>query len=103
MADMVCICDTCRPGKMACWPRGGEWAYPDQEPTEVCKGYRKWVDTNWERLFGTPERTARTIVDGCLSDCYACMMEGSPCYGKFNAEEDDIPAIIGWLNEEVRE
>lgn len=106
MADMVCICDTCRPGKMACWPRGGEWAYVDQEPTEVCKGYRKRVDTNWERMFGTSEKTAEYFALQCFGSdgdiCGYCPLfddcdESLRNSGSYPIVHD---AILKWLESE---
>ena len=97
---LVNLCETCRPSGI-CWPYVGEFAHEGQEPTDVCGKYRKRVDTNWERLFGTPERTARTIVENCESDCYACIMYDAPCFGRFGLDEEDVPMMLGWLESEV--
>ena len=56
------ICDTCR--RTTCEYRADDIA--------VC-GLPK-TETNWERLFGTPERAARTVLslDYCCEDCDEC-------------------------------
>ena len=57
--------------------------------------------TNWEKLFGTPERAAKTIADGCGGDCYVCIApDGCPCFKKFGVDDEDIPKLLEWLKEE---
>lgn len=60
--------------------------------------------TNWEKLFGTPERTVRTIIDGCCCDCYACSMPiDCPCFGEYRVLDDDAEKLLVWLESEVRD
>ena len=60
------------------------------------------AETNWERLFGTPERTASFIVRNCCSDCLACHMpQEAPCYGEFYTDEADVPKVLEWLESEA--
>ena len=47
--------------------------------------------TNWEKLFGTPERAARAIAVGCEGDCYACLVPV------------ECPCLLEWLESEVRD
>ena len=60
--------------------------------------------TNWEKLFGTPERAARAIAVGCEGDCYACLVPVEcPCHGEFGVDDEDIPKLLEWLESEVRD
>jgi len=80
------ICDTCR--RTTCEYRADDIA--------VC-GLPK-TETNWERLFGTPERAARTMARMCMcaEHCEACPLfdQGLP-----HCERDvpDIGSIEFWL------
>lgn len=52
-------------------------------------------ESNYERLFGTPERAARTIA-GLTCDgggCEGCTLYGANC-------SYDADALLGWLREE---
>ena len=52
-------------------------------------------DTRWHELFGTPERTARTLANNCHRDgCIACAAMGFDCGG------GDYDALLEWLREE---
>ena len=63
--------------------------------------------SNWERLFGSPEKAARTIVEKDLyyeltDECEACprydecreTIATQPC------QMDDEDAILRWLNDD---
>lgn len=52
----------------------------------------KEVITNYEKLFGTPERAARTL----RGKCYFCALEKKVCIGN---ECDE--GIIAYLNQEA--
>ena len=74
----------------------------DQDFTKLCAKYRERIETNWERLFGTPERTLQTIVDGCTCDCYACSMPlNAPCFGHYSIRDSDEQKLLEWLNKEA--
>ena len=72
------------------------------EPHEL----KAWFDsphgtTRWERLWGTPQRTAEFFVRNCCCDCYACHVpEDAPCFGSFGADESDVPKLTEWMEEE---
>ena len=68
------ICDTCR--RMTCEYRADDIA--------VC-GLPK-TETNWERLFGTPERAAQLITGNCeyLGYCGQCWIREANCDGKYS-------------------
>ena len=81
------ICDTCR--RTTCEYRADDIA--------VC-GLPK-TETNWERLFGTPERAARTLARMCAIGDGSCA--GCPMY-KANLEHcisryTHLESIVEWL------
>ena len=105
------ICDTCR--RTTCEYRADDIA--------VC-GLPK-TETNWERLFGTPERAARTMEtiadslfssawsddNATLSDvmcalagkCDECVAQGLPGRGvSTKCGEVDYDALLEWLEGE---
>lgn len=52
--------------------------------------------TNWEKLFGTPERAARTLERNCDEfNCFACPALKVNCYG------GNYDALLRWLESEV--
>ncbi len=81
------ICDTCKRSNNCRKPIGG---------VDSCKRYVRAKESNYERLFGTPERAARTIEKACFlcdgrvacDDCVLGEMRG------FNNTED---ALLEWL------
>ena len=86
------ICDTCM--RKSC-------------PAE-CEGLRrcdfyKGGETRYERLFGTPERAARTMIDkqltyDVLDQCDECPHQTDECFepsGKCAMQEHD--ALLEWL------
>jgi len=55
-------------------------------------------ESNYEKLFGTPERAARTLVDSCNDDtnygCSGCPLVHMDCkYGNYDA-------LLEWLRGE---
>lgn len=73
--------------------------------------------TQWEKLFGTPERSARTIAaigdmgctmaieasqSGLINGCYGCPLEGCPNCPIFEEGEGERP-FTEWLESEVRD
>ena len=60
---------------------------------------RGGLKSNYERLFGTPERAARTIVDSCNDDYdYGC---GGCPVARVNCKCGDYETILGWLRGDV--
>lgn len=63
----------------------------------VCKR-KGGKESNYEKLFGTPERAARTLVDSCNDDydygCGGCPVE------RVNCKCGDYNAILEWLRGE---
>ena len=53
--------------------------------------------TNWEKLFGTPERAARTLTKMPCEDedCYACPLLDALCRYVWES-------TLEWLESEVR-
>lgn len=63
------ICDTCR--REPCSMR-----FDGCKTCDVYEG----GESNYERLFGTPERAARTLAGiSCNGDCYSCSLYGAHC------------------------
>ena len=54
--------------------------------------------TNWEKLFGTPERAALTMAGITCDDegCEGCTLRGADC-------SYDADAMREWLESEVRD
>ena len=68
--------------------------------------------TNWERLFGTPEKTMAVIAaigwrypcdegsDSSLDDpCEVCPLEGAPC--RLDRSCPEKSEMLEWLKSEV--
>ena len=98
MSEHICICDTCDI-PVDCWPRSGVYAMnANQDFTKLCARYRRHIESNWERLFGTPENTARFIIEHCGGDCYACLLpDDAPCFRNFSVEDGDEKNLLEWL------
>lgn len=80
------ICDTCK--RDTCRVR--------TDGLETC-GFHEG-ESRYERLFGTPEKMARFIVDSCSCDCVGCVMPTDcPCYDSFECMKEDYDAILEWL------
>jgi hypothetical protein len=84
------ICDTCR--RKTCEYRADDIA--------VC-GLPK-TETNWERLFGTPERAAETLKRMCVSmeSCTYCPLYAA---GVDFCESNEGDGVAEWLESEVRD
>lgn len=82
------ICDTCK--RTTCEYRADDIA--------VC-GLPK-TETNWERLFGTPERAARTLIDICdncgQNECSGCQVHELTSGGDLGYD-----ALLEWLGGDV--
>lgn len=88
---MTSVCDTCKRDK--CRVRMDGLKMCDIRVTE----------SNWERLFGTPERTARTVLslDYCCENCDECpAFEICGLHSKFGRT---IYEMAEWLESEVRD
>ena len=82
------ICDTC---VTACCAWRGDLVFD-------CSHYTPKSESNYTRLFGTPERAARTLVRMCMcaEHCEACPLfdQGLP---HCEREVPDIGSIEFWL------
>ena len=69
-----------------------------------CSHYTPKSETNYERLFGTPERTARMLTHNVPSTCDECVLIdicdiGMPA----TCMADDYDALLEWLRGESAE
>ena len=87
------ICDTCSLSKGCRKPIGG---------VDSCGRYVRAKESNYQRLFGTPKRAARTLIQSsieCHSDVSYC--DRCPFYGVMtcpgNLDEGDYDALLEWL------
>ena len=57
-----------------------------------CPSFVPKPDSNYDRLFGTPERAAQLIVDNCeyLDYCGQCWIRAANCDGKYST-------VLEWL------
>ena len=76
------ICDTCK--RKDC--------YMEHDGDDSCPLYLKGKQSNYKRLFGTPERAARTLA-GITCDDGGC--EGCTLYGAECSYDSDV--LLGWL------
>ena len=80
------ICDTCSLSKGCRKPIGG---------VDSCRRYVRAKESNYQRLFGTPERAARAIVDSCNDDYdYGC---GGCPVARVNCKCGDYDSLLEWL------
>ena len=80
------ICDTCKRNNDCRKPIGG---------IESCRLYVSGKESNYSKLFGTPERAARTIVDSCNDDYdYGC---GGCPVARVNCKCGDYDTLLEWL------
>ena len=77
------ICDTCKRNNDCRKPIGG---------MESCRLYVSGKESNYQRLFGTPERAAQLIADNCeyLSYCGQCWIQAANCDGRYST-------VLEWL------
>ena len=80
------ICDTCQRNRDCRKPIGG---------MDSCRLYVSGKESNYKRLFGTPERAARTLAGITCDDegCEGCTLYDANC-------SYDENALLGWLREE---
>lgn len=81
------ICDTCQRNQSCRRPMEG---------MDSCRLYVSGKESRYEKLFGTPERAARTIANNCQYhgsfDCsYGCMADGTVCGC------GDYDALLEWM------
>ena len=63
--------------------------------------------TNWEKLYGTPERIAQTLIEICTAcevcgDCKKCPLSKAP-FCVTNIDYTDYDVVLEWLESEVRD
>lgn len=63
------------------------------------KGGEAKTETNYERLFGTPERTARTICRQ-LKHYNICICDGCPVKPPNKECDSEYDALLEWLKGE---
>ena len=91
------ICDTCKRNNVCRRP---------MDEVDSCWQYVSGKESNYERLFGTPERAARTL--GCIGyfkpcdegqtwDCAQCPFDSFDCGGTGEPIDDDHDALLEWL------
>ena len=80
------ICDTCKRSNVCRKPIGG---------ADSCRLYVSGKESNYQRLFGTPERAARTMAGITCDDggCEGCTLYGANC-------RYDADALLEWLRGE---
>ena len=84
------ICDTCSLSKECRKPIGG---------VDSCRRYVRAKESNYQRLFGTPERAAQTLARMCAIGDGSCA--GCPMF-KANLEHcksdyTHLKSIVEWL------
>ena len=81
------ICDTCQRNRDCRRPMDG---------MDSCRLYVSGKESNYERLFGTPERAALTLLDVCENcgqdDCSGCQV-----YELTSGGEVDYYALLEWM------
>lgn len=80
------ICDTCQRNQNCRRPMDG---------MDSCRLYVSGKESRYEKLFGTPERAAKTIADNCkyLSHCGSCPIPVGNCDGEEST-------VLEWLKGE---
>ena len=81
------ICDTCKRNNDCLKPIGG---------VDSCRRYVRAKESNYERLFGTPERAARTLFEMCR-DSNGGSCAGCPILGSDIDDCSDTDALLEWL------
>lgn len=88
------ICDTCKRSNVCRKPLDG---------MDSCRLYVSGKESNYQRLFGTPERAAETLaaIETCCNidwDCDKCPLDGvMPSCVFCGADESFKSATIEWL------
>ena len=95
------ICDTCKRNKECRKPMYG---------MDSCRLYLSGKESNYKRLFGTPERTVETLAaimlmsrypcgENGVTDCGDCPLDGAPC--RLNRANPSESELVEWLKGEV--
>ena len=79
------ICDTCK--RESCHMR-----FDGCKTCDVYDG----GESNYKRLFGTPERAARTLLDAC-DNCGQNECSGCQVYELTSGGDLDYDALLEWL------
>lgn len=83
------ICDTCSLSEECRKPIGG---------VDSCRRYVRAKESNYEKLFGSPKRAAKTLSImqrcelGIIRNCDECEMHDA-C----RVRDGDYDALLGWL------
>lgn len=93
------ICDTCQRNQVCRKPIGG---------MDSCRLYVSGKESRYSRLFGTPERAARTIGHVCqfthggeLCDrCQAYLFDSCDRMLRLGSEQKIYDALLEWLRVE---
>ena len=99
MTDLIRICDTCA---KTCRTTGVYATDAGQDYKELCARYERKRMTQWDMLFGTPERAAETVKGMCVSmeSCTYCPLYAA---GVDFCESDEGDGVAEWLESEVRD
>lgn len=81
------ICDTCK--RMDC--------YMEHDGDNWCSLYLNGKPSNYKKLFGTPERAARTFMDICdkVPNCGVCQISETI------EERCNYDALLEWLRSDT--
>ena len=85
------ICDTCKRNNDCRKPIGG---------MDSCRLYVSGKESNYDKLFGTPERAARTICRQ-LKHFNICICDGCPVQPLNRECDNEYDALLEWLKQEV--
>lgn len=86
------ICDTCQ--------RNQDCRRP-MDSMDSCRLYVSGRESNHEKLFGTPERAARTLLDVC-DNCSQNKCSGCSVYKLTSGGNLDYDALLEWLRGDAR-
>ena len=85
------ICDTCKRNQDCRRPMDG---------MDTCRLYVSGKKSNWQNLFGTPERAARTICRQ-LKHYNICICDGCPVKPPNKECDSEYDALLEWLKGEA--
>lgn len=87
------ICDTCKRNNDCRKPIGG---------MDSCRLYVSGKESNYSKLFGTPERAARTLARMCqgVNTCGTCPLFGADLNYCKN-DYTDFASIAEWLRDDA--
>ena len=81
------ICDTCKRNNDCRKPIGG---------MDSCRLYVSGKESNYDKLFGTPERAARTICRQ-LKHFNICICDGCPVKPPNKDCDSEYDALLEWM------